>query len=647
MIRLVAFLIVVLVIATGLAWLADRPGSLVVNWQGYEIETSVFRAAVILSLIVAGLMMAWNLLRQIWLSPALLGRYMTRQRQKRGLDALTSGMIAVGAGDRSSATRYAALARKSLPNEPMTQLLRAQTAQLTGDRAGAKRIYEAMLSAPDTEPLGLRGLYLEAIRMKEPEAARHFAERAMSANPTLSWPAEALFQLQCQDGDWAEALESLKALRRFGHVDKKTADRRRAVLLTAQAEAFEDSKPDQAVALALEAHGLAPDLIPAAAIAGRLLASRGNTGKAAKVVQRTWSQSPHPDLAVAYAYARIGDSPTDRLDRVKRLAALAPKGPEGPVAVAVSAIEARRYDDARHALAPLLDDQLTQRVATLMARIEGEQYGDKGKVREWLARAITAGRDPAWTADGVVSESWAPVSPVSGEIDAFEWRVPVDQAPARGTLALSGKAAELAAILASAQPALDAVSDKTDRDGGSAKTVSVDAQPMRRSDGEPNLGDATAPDSAVSGQTNSSAAAEKDSVVSKPKPDLDKRSHDLRPSDDIDPDGDRDGDDGFGGDADDRRKNDGPAVSSGAERHKTEASVRIRRSEPEARAGTQPGAQAGKGKKTKILKSKGYAASKRDENDVFISPRAPDDPGPDASEIDDPQSGLKPFRGTS
>ena len=30
-----------------------------------------------------------------------------------------------------------------------------------------------------------------------------------------------------------------------------------------------------------------------------------------------------------------------------------------------------------------------------------------------------------WTADGYVSDRWLPVSPVSGRLDAFEWRVPL------------------------------------------------------------------------------------------------------------------------------------------------------------------------------------------------------------------------------
>lgn len=459
MIRLVVFLIAILAIASGLAWLADRPGSLVLNWQGYEIETSVFRAIVILSLLVAAGLLAWNAFRTVWLSPAFLGRYMRKQRQRKGLDALSSGMIAISAGDRASAGRHAQQAHKSLPNEPLTHLLRAQTAQLAGDRATAKRIYESMLSAPDTEQLGLRGLYLEATDMNEQEAARHFASRALEANPALSWPVDATFKHQAQEKNWIGALETLATARRYGHVDKPTADRRRAVLLTAQAQALEDNRPDEALKLALEAHGLAKDLVPAGAIAGRLLASKGNTSKAAKILQKTWTQSPHPDLATAYAYARIGDSPKDRLERVRKLAALTPKNPEGPIALAAAALDAREFDAARHALAPLLDDSLTQRVATLMARIEGEQNGDKGRVREWLARAVTATRDPVWTADGVVSEHWAPISPVTGELDAFEWRTPVARVPGQTAQSLTNNAEELIAVLAAAQqqPTIDAV----------------------------------------------------------------------------------------------------------------------------------------------------------------------------------------------
>jgi HemY protein len=63
----------------------------------------------------------------------------------------------------------------------------------------------------------------------------------------------------------------------------------------------------------------------------------------------------------------------------------------------------------------------------LLADIEEAESGDQGKVRQLLSKAVRAPRDPAWVADGVISERWAPVSPVTGKLDAFEWRAPMER----------------------------------------------------------------------------------------------------------------------------------------------------------------------------------------------------------------------------
>jgi HemY protein len=542
MLRLIALIVGAFALATGLVWLADRPGSLVLNWQGYEVETSVFRAVVILTLLVGFSVFAWNLLKQIWLSPAVIGNLFNRRRQKRGLEALSTGLIALGAGDKQTALRYAVQARRTLPNEPLTHLLRAQAARLAGDKITARRIFEAMLSAPDTEQLGLRGLFLEAESEGETEAARQFAERALRVNPKLGWAVDSLFELQCKQKDWPAAIDTIVLARKNGHLDKVTADRRRAVLLTAQAQTAEDSEPERALNLALEAHGLAVDLVPAAAIAGRLLASKGNTPRATKIIQETWRKSQHPDLAVAYAFARIGDSPRDRLMRVKQLASLAPMSIESPIALATAAIEAKDWEEARAALMPLTEGRLTQRVCTLMARVEGAEHGDKGRVREWLARAVNAPRDPAWTADGIVSETWQPVSPVTGALDAFQWRVPLEQHEKRDADLIAEKLEELVALGAPREVVLDEVtkvievkvadpagrpsaehkSDARDTvasappSGSAARSRSTAAEPI---EAEPVSSPRTAPDAKTNGDRSRSQAAESEVVVvTKPVP---------------------------------------------------------------------------------------------------------------------------------
>jgi HemY protein len=496
-IRLVIFLVGVAAAAACMAWLADRPGALVLTWQGYVVETSVFRAVVILAA-AAGLgVLAWSIFRQLWLSPAVVGHFLARRRQERGLDALSSGLIAVGAGDGVLAARHAVQARRALPNEPLTHLLRAQAAQLAGDRATTRRIFEAMLAAPDTEQLGLRGLFLEAERAGDLAVARQLAQRALNLNPKLGWPADALFELQCMASDWEGALETLAIARRHGHVERGIGDRRRAVLLTARAQELEDGAGDTALNLALEANALAPDLVPAAAIAGRALASRGNTAKAARVLEKTWKRAPHPDLAVVYAHARPGDSPRDRMERVKRLARLAPHSIEGPIAVANCTIEARDWAAARQALEPLLETRLTQRVCTLMARIEGEQRNDAGRVREWLARAVNAPRDPAWTADGVVSERWEAISPATGTLDAFQWRVPVQPIDTESQELIAAKLEELVAL-------------------GARPEAALEAMPVREHAAEPERPPAKAPEPGA--DTEAEPGADKEAETAKSTP---------------------------------------------------------------------------------------------------------------------------------
>jgi HemY protein len=507
MMRLIAFLIIILAAAAGLHWLADRPGTIVVEWQGYIAETSVFRAFILLAVAVGLAVLAWSALRSLWSSPAMIGRFLDRRRQQRGLGALSSGMIAIGAGDGPLAIRYAGQARKALPNEPLTHLLRAQTAQLIGDRATSRRIFEAMLSSPDTEQLGLRGLFLEAEREGEREAARQFAERALKLNPRLAWPHEALFDLQCRAENWEGALNTLAVGERYSLIDKTVVARRRAVLLTAQAQAAEDGAADKALELAREAHRLAPDLVPAAAIAGRVLAAQGNTPRAARVLLKTWRLAPHPDLAAAYAYARPGDSPRDRLHRMRHLARLTPHDSEGPIALAIAAIEAREWDEARAALAPLLDNRLTQRVAALMARIEGEEHGDAGRVREWLARAVNAARDPAWTADGVVSDRWAPVSPVSGALDAFRWRVPVEAIDKPAGALLSAKLGALVGLAGAGEPALAHPAASTPAAFAPNEIAEPIDAPPAATERAMDTGTPAAPRSAIRAQSATSASA--------------------------------------------------------------------------------------------------------------------------------------------
>ncbi|MPZ38883.1 MAG: heme biosynthesis protein HemY [Rhizobiales bacterium] len=425
MIRVIIYLLVVGVLAAGAVWLADRPGDVMITWQNFRVETSVMVLVVAVAAIAVATVMLWTIVRAVLRSPESLRFHLRMRRGMRGYHAVSQGLVAVGSGDVRSARRFAEEAARIAPHEPLTLLLTAQASQLSGDRDAAARTFNAMVARDDTRLLGLHGLYIEAQRRSDGAAARLYAEEAAAGARAPAWAGLAAFDARCAANDWVGALERLDRNMKSGLVDRDTYRRLRAVLLTARAlEADAADDRDGARTFALEAVKFAPTLVPAAALAGRLLGEARETRRAARIVEAAWKANPHPDLAEAYAYLQPGASARDRLMRVESLAKSSPGNIEGALAVARAAMDAQEFSIARRVLTPL-SIAPSQRVSMLMAELEEKEHGDEGRAREWMARAARANPDPAWTADGFVSDRWMPVSPVTGRLDAFQWKDPI------------------------------------------------------------------------------------------------------------------------------------------------------------------------------------------------------------------------------
>jgi HemY protein len=429
MVRLLVFLALLCLAALGLTWFADHPGQVGLTWQGYRVETSLMIAAAGVLALAVVIALFWGIVRFVFRIPSLVSLAKRSRRREKGFAALSRGMVAVGSGDVRAASRHAAEAHRLIGAEPMTRLLRAQAAQLAGDRAGAEKAFSDMLDGSHTHALGLRGLHVEARRRGDHEAALDYAAQAHKHAP-LPWAGQAVLDDRAARGDWSGALAAVEANAAAKLIDKPTANRLRAVLKTAIAQERAQREPQAALQLAQEATRLAPGLVPAAALNGRLTAANGDYRRASRILEAAYEKTPHPDLAAAYVRMRPGDSAADRLARARNLARLVANDPESRLTLARAALEARDFAGVRSAMAPLLEPDAptgrpSARVCLLMADL-AETEDTPGSVREWLARAARAPRDRAWIADGVVSDRWAPASP-AGKIDAFAWRLPEER----------------------------------------------------------------------------------------------------------------------------------------------------------------------------------------------------------------------------
>lgn len=436
MFRFLVFLLLVLSLGLLFAWVSDNPGMIFLQWEwlaaqmgspGEEVGIPLTLGFAILVGLIFTIMVIWGILRSIIFAPSLISKYFDNRKREKGYKALSQGLIAASSGDASTARKLTKESKKLLGSDPLVALLGTQTAILEGKRDEARENFKAMLTDDSTRMVALRGLFMEAERQGEPEAALHYAQEASKTDSSLPWAGNAKLRYAAMEGDWDTAIRALDSNRSAGLVTKPEATHLKAVLLTGKALSKEAEEPQYAATLSKQAHKLGKDFVPAAVTYARVATRNGDVRAASKVIEATWKKTPHPELAQAYEDVRSGDSVQDRLKRAQKLSKLAPDHPESGMAVATAAIAASNWELARSALEPILTTKPTERACLLMADIEEGEHGDKGRMRDWLSRAVRAERDPTWVAGTHISDTWLPISPVTGDLDAFEWKVPVQQ----------------------------------------------------------------------------------------------------------------------------------------------------------------------------------------------------------------------------
>jgi HemY protein len=431
MIRAFWFLLLLAIISLAAALVADNPGAVSLEWLGYKVDTSmgVLLAGILLiSVCLAIIFRVWFVIRS---APRRVGKARRDWRRQRGYKALTQGMVAVAAGDAQEARRQARKAENLLAEPPLTMLLSAQAAQLSGDEKAASKFFEKMSERKDTKYLGIHGMLNQAIQDGDKEGALELAEQANDLNPKTDNVSKALFELQVQNGNWEEAEETVRKAVKDKHLDTDSGRRRRAVILYQRSAAAEsDGKLNDALSFAKKANNLVPGFVPAAVRNARLLQGAGKRRKAASVIEEIWVTNPHPQLAEVMEELSSGVGAQEKMRAVEKLASYNKDHEESHLAIAKSALVAEMWQEAREHLTEVSDvtngEVPSARVCRYMAELEDGENHDVEASREWLKKAAIADPDSAWncTHCGQVMADWEPVCNHCESFDSLEWRTP-------------------------------------------------------------------------------------------------------------------------------------------------------------------------------------------------------------------------------
>lgn len=424
--RILLLVIAVALVVTISVAIAQAPGTVTINWLGWILETHIGVAILFLFLLMAGSGIAYRVWRGIIRLPRTINRSMHGSKRERGLRALTTGFVAVAAGDGDSAKKLAKRADHLLKDPPLTRLLAAQAAQLQGDEEAAEEYFRAMLNYPETEFLALRGLLNIALKKADTVLAYDYADRARKLKDTTPWVLRTCFELEIKLAKWQAAQTTLSQAIRGGVIDATEGLHFRVALLIERSrEAEVNGSTAKALELAHEAARLAPDFHPAAIREARLLSAAGRRQKALKVVEKAYAA--HPSLVLAELFADLapsGSDPADQLRWVKKLADKAPGAAASHLAIAEAELNAKAFGEARRRLSDLEKTGPSRRVYALLARLEQLEHGDNVAAAEWLAKAADAPPAEGWICDscGTPHDHWSAVCDHCGAFDQFSWR---------------------------------------------------------------------------------------------------------------------------------------------------------------------------------------------------------------------------------
>ncbi len=429
--KVVLFIAVVAALTFGAGLLVDTGGGLRIAFGGWEFTLGPLQSLIAALLLVAAV---WVLMMLVGLLVAFLrfltgdetaiSRYFDRSRERRGFNALAEALTALASGEGRVAYARAIKAERLLGRPELTTLVAAQAAAAYGDTEKAKEAYKKLLENDRSRFVGIRGLMRLKLDEGDTETALKLARKAFELNPRHEETQDLLLRLQTAAGDWAGARATLGAKLKAGALPRDVFRRRDAVLALQEARGvLDESAPIEAREAAIMANKLSPDLIPAAAMAARGLAAKGDMKGAVRVLKKAWEARPHPDLAAAFADLVPDETPAERLKRFKALTAIRPDDDETRMLEAELLIAAEDFPGARRALGDVPTRHPTTRSLTLMAAIERGAGADEAVVRGWLARAVAAPRGPQWICEAcnTAHPSWQPVCSNCGGFDTLAW----------------------------------------------------------------------------------------------------------------------------------------------------------------------------------------------------------------------------------
>ncbi len=431
MIRAITFIAKIAVLIALAVWVADRPGTVTIDWLGLIVTMHVGLFLLGLLGVILLAILLYRLLRGVSDIPGLWARYRREIGREKGYRALTLGLSAVAAGDAKGAHYHAFRAQKLMPEgAALGYLLKAQAARLEGDPDEALRNFSKLLEDKDAAFLGLRGMLQSALESKDDDQALSAARRALKLHPRQGWILKIAYGIEIRKRDFDNARKTLYRAEKLKVISAARAlSDRIAMLLYESDQDREQGKMTEALNKAAKAYDYDRLYVPGVTRYAALLLAADKRRKAIAILEKAWKVSDHPDILDLWLAAAPKNKQGDKiykLNALERMLALNPRAAEAHMALARANLDLGLWGEARASLKAAEEIHPSVKLYKMFVELEERSGRNESRIREYLQKSLDAPQDPVWLCreSGRIYKSWMAFAPPQDSFNTIVWEVP-------------------------------------------------------------------------------------------------------------------------------------------------------------------------------------------------------------------------------
>lgn len=379
------FLIRLVLISALFLWLSYNPGTLTINWLGYEIETTIAFVLFVLFLIVllsAVISSGWQGL--IWLFKQILsvGSHLKSDPHK----ILAQAFSAIEFGNFKEAQLLAKEAMNLNADSAVPAIALLKASQALHDKKSESLALAHLKKFEEFTAMACYDEIESALKSRRLDLAKKLIASSSKAHTEQAWFFKQALKVSIAAQEWPEALEFLKRAQKKGGITQEEANQIYGFLwykLSFEKAISEGEKLSRME----KSHKYDSNFLDNLLDLARLLATKKDKRAAQTLLETAWSE--HPSWPIAEVYCELlakSTQPLAKAQQARQLYDLLPDHPVSQLILITYFIQAKLWGEAKRVLA-LLPKNVPEALV-LKAALAKKEKNNVQDVLSYLKKAM-------------------------------------------------------------------------------------------------------------------------------------------------------------------------------------------------------------------------------------------------------------------